>query len=382
MSDVSSAPTTIRRVEVYGYTLTYAHGDYVMSRDRVVNELESTVVRVVTNDGTEGYGETCPLGATYLPAFAEGALAALGLLAPAVVGADVSNTADLYHRMESELQGSGYAKSAIDMAGLDAMGRSAGLPVSALLGGRLQDDLPLYVAVPLDTPERMQAFVERERAGGIHHFQLKVGGRPEDDIERIAAVLAATETEDALIADANGAWQRQDALIVARAVEQLEASHRLRLEQPCRTLTACGSVRHSSSMPMVLDEVIVDLDALHRAVAADAMDHINLKIGRVGGLSRARVIRDIAVEHGLRLTIEDSWGGDIVSAAVSHLAAAVPQDQLFAVSFMNDWTLEHVAGYMPRSKAGRGPVPIRPGLGIDVDRDRLGDPLLVFDVDP
>jgi L-alanine-DL-glutamate epimerase-like enolase superfamily enzyme len=132
-------------------------------------------------------------------------------------------------------------------------------------------------------------------------------------------------------------------------------------------------------MPLVLDEVIVDLATLLRAVELEAMEHVNLKIGRVGGLGPARVIRDAAVDLGLRLTIEDSWGGDIVTAAVSHLAAAVPADQLFAVSFMNDWTLEHVARYEPRSQQGRGPVPTGPGLGIEVDLGMLGDPLLVAD---
>ena len=105
------------------------------------------------------------------------------------------------------------------------------------------------------------------------------------------------------------------------------------------------------------------------------MDQINLKIGRVGGLTRARLIRDAAVELGLRLMIEDSWGGDIVTAAVSHLAAGTPPEALFAVSFMNDWTMEHVAGYAPRSSAGRGPVPTGPGLGIEVDVAMLGAPL-------
>ena len=85
------SPTAISRVEVYGYTLTYAHGNYVMSKDRVVNQLDSTVVRVVTRNGISGFGETCPLGTTYLPAFSGGARAALGILAPAVVGADVAN---------------------------------------------------------------------------------------------------------------------------------------------------------------------------------------------------------------------------------------------------------------------------------------------------
>ena len=105
------------------------------------------------------------------------------------------------------------------------------------------------------------------------------------------------------------------------------------------------------------------------------MDHVNLKIGRVGGLTRARLMRDAAVDLGLTLTIEDSWGGDIVTAAVAHLAAGVPSGSLFAASFMNDWTLEHVAGYQPRSRDGLGPVPDGPGLGIDVDADRLGPPV-------
>jgi L-alanine-DL-glutamate epimerase-like enolase superfamily enzyme len=105
------------------------------------------------------------------------------------------------------------------------------------------------------------------------------------------------------------------------------------------------------------------------------MDQINLKIGRVGGLTRARMMRDVAVELGLRLLVEDTWGGDPVSAAVAHLAAGVPPDQLFAASFMNDWTQEHIAGYQPRSARGRGPVPTGPGLGIEIDESMLGKPL-------
>ena len=367
--------TSVARVEIYGYQLTYAHGDYVMSGGRVVNQLDSTVVRVVTEDGTSGFGETCPLGPTYLPAHSEGARAALPLLASALVGADVTNAADVQARMEVALQGSGYAKSALDTACWDAMGKATGLSVAQLLGGRLQERLPLYVAVPLGPPAEMQAFVERQRALGIHHFQLKVGGRPQEDVTRIAAVLAATGPEDALIADANGGWQRQDAMIIARQVERLDSSHRLRLEQPCATLEESLSVRRSTALPMVLDEVIVDLPSLMRAVELDAMEHVNLKISRVGGLSRARLIRDAAIDLGLRLTIEDSWGGDIVTAAVSHLAAGVPADQLFAVSFMNDWTLEHVAGYQPRGEGGWGPTPAGSGLGIGVDMEMLGDPL-------
>ena len=363
---------TIERIDVYGYDLTYAHGDYVMSSGREVTRLPSTVVRITTKDGAQGFGEACPLGSTYLPAFGEGARAALRELAPGLIGADATNLADIHRRMDARLRGHGYAKSALDVACWDAFGRLVGQPVSALLGGALQDELPLYVAIPLGPPERMAEFVTRERAGGVRNFQAKLGADPAEDAERVAAVIAATGPGDAVIGDANGGWRRQDAIIAARL---MEGSQRFRLEQPCPTLEECVAVRRLTTLPMVLDEVIVDEPTLVRAAGLDAMDQVNLKIGRVGGLLPARLMRDTAVSLGIRLMIEDSWGGDVVTAAVAHLAAGTPPDALFAVSYMNDWTMEHIAGYEPRSNRGLGPVPDGPGLGIEVDVTALGAPL-------
>jgi L-alanine-DL-glutamate epimerase-like enolase superfamily enzyme len=274
--------------------------------------------------------------------------------------------------MDGRLRGHEYAKSALDVACWDAFGRLVGRPVAALLGGMLQAELPLYVAIPLGPAARMAEFVTRERAGGIRNFQLKLGADPTEDAGRVAAVLAVTEDGDAVIGDANGGWHRQDAIVAARL---LADARRFRLEQPCPTLEECLAVRRLTTLPMVLDEVIVDLPTLVRAAGLDAMDHVNLKISRVGGLLPARLMRDAAVALGIRLTIEDSWGGDIVTAAVAHLAAGTPPDALFAVSYMNDWTLEHLAGYQPRSAGGRGPVPDGPGLGIAVDVSALGPPL-------
>ena len=370
MSEATDA--TIERIDVFGYELTYAHGDYVMSAGREVTRLPSTVVRITTTGGVEGFGEVCPLGSTYLPAFGEGARAALRQLAPALIGADATNLADIHRRMDGRLSGHGYAKSGLDVACWDAFGRLTGQPVSALLGGTLQDELPLYVAIPLGPPARMAEFVARERATGIRNFQAKLGADPADDAERVLAVLDATGPGDAVTGDANGAWHRQDAIMAARL---LEGAQRFRLEQPCPTLEECLAVRRLTTLPMVLDEVIIDQQTLVRAAGLDAMDQVNLKIGRVGGLLPARLMRDTAVSLGIRLMIEDSWGGDIVTATVAHLAAGTPPDALFAVSFMNDWTMEHIAGYQPRSRAGLGPVPTGPGLGIEVDVAVLGAPL-------
>ena len=319
---MGDSATVIDRVDIHGYDLTYAHGDYVMSSGRVVNVLPSTVVRVRTRGGLEGFGEACPLGSTYLPGFAEGARAALRELAPALIGVDAANLAAVNERMDAHPARPRVREER-------ARRRLLGHPRDARRASRWRrcsvarsrPAVPLYVAVPLGPPSEMQAFVERERAGGIHHFQLKLGGAPEDDRDRVAAVHAVTGPEDALIGDANGAWRRQDAIVAARLLGGFD---RLRLEQPCPTLEECLAVRRLTTLPMVLDEVITDLPTLVRAVAADAMDHVNLKIGRVGGLTKARLMRDAAVALGLTLTIEDSWGGDIVTAAVAHLAAGVP----------------------------------------------------------
>jgi len=88
-----------------------------------------------------------------------------------------------------------------------------------------------------------------------------------------------------------------------------------------------------------------------------------------------KLIRDLAVALGLRLTIEDTWGGDVITAAVSHLAASTPPETLFTVSFMNEWTHEHIGGYQPRPQLGVGSAPIGAGLGIEVDPQMLGAPL-------
>ena len=363
---------TITRVDVFGYDLSYVHGRYVMSGGRVIETLPSTVVRVTTSDGVEGFGEVCPLGPAYLPAHAGGALAALHELAPAVLGLDAGNLGAVNAAMDRALMGHGYAKSAIDTACWDALGRSVGRPVCDLLGGRLSENFPLYFAVPLASAEEMTAYVEARRAEGIHRFQLKLGADPYEDAARTRSVVEATGDEDIIVADANGGWGIQDAVVAARAMEDLE---RVFFEQPCSTFEECLIVRQRTTLPMILDECIRDVHSLLRAYEAKALEAFNLKISKVGGLTKAKLMRDLAVELGLRVTIEDAWGGDLVTAAVSQLAASTPPDTLFTVSFMNDWTNEHIAGHQPRSQSGFGSAPTEPGLGIDVDVEALGAPL-------
>ena len=362
----------IARVDVYAYRLTYVHGTYVMSGGRRIEGLDSVVVRVTTEDSIEGFGEVCPLGPAYLPGHSGGAIAALRELAPALVGVDACSLAEVDSVMDRALLGHRYAKSAVDVACWDVLGKTAGLPAATLLGGRRLERFPLYVAVPLGPADEMVSFVRARRDEGVHRFQLKLGADPYEDAERTRRVLQATSVDDVVIADANGGWRLQDAVVAARLLDGLD---RVFFEQPCPTLEECLIVRERTTLPMVLDEVISDVPSLLRAYEAKAMEAINLKISKVGGLTRARQVRDLAQELGLRLTIEDTWGGDVTTAAISHLAASTAPEALFTVSFMNDWTNEHIAGYEPRSSSGFGSAPLGPGLGVEVDTERLGPPL-------
>jgi cis-L-3-hydroxyproline dehydratase len=371
----SAEGCVLREVRVYSYDLSYAHGTYVMSQGREVSTLRSVVVAVTAQSGQTGYAEVCPLGTTYLPGFAGGVIAALEELGPAVLDVDVSSLASVGEAMGSALRGHGYAKSVLDTACWDLLGKMLNVPCHVLLGGLRQARFPLYIAVPLGRPEEMAEFTERARAGGIHRFQLKIGGDPAEDAERVRAVVEATSNEDVIVADANGGWRLQDATL---AVRMLDGLPRVRLEQPCPTIEECIVLRHRTSMSFVLDEVITDVASLLRCHQEGVMEAINLKISRVGGLAGARSIRDLAETLGLRLTIEDTWGGDLTTAAVSQLAASTSAEAFYAASFMNDWTLEHVAGHEPSSKNGWGGVAPGPGLGVHVDESLLGQPLRVY----
>jgi cis-L-3-hydroxyproline dehydratase len=362
-------------LDCFGYEVRYAHGEYVMSGGRAAQTQTGTLVRLRTDAGPDGWGEITPLGATYLPAFTDGVRAALRFLAPELLGLDPTNISAVRRAMDAALLGHQYAKSAVDIALWDLRGKAAGLPISALLGGVLQDDFPLYEAVPLGSPESMADFVRRRAAAGIGRFQLKVGNRPDEDAARTRAVVEAATDDTVVIADSNGGWNLLDARIAMNAMADLPVY----VEQPCRTTEDCVLAARHSALPLVLDESIVTLSDLYVAKNEAGAVSVNIKISRVGGLTAAARMREVMQELDLMVSVEDMWGGDVITAAVSHLAATTRPESLLMTSFFNDWTDGHVAGYRPRSVDGRGSAPTGPGLGIEVDVDALGAPLFTVD---
>ena len=358
----------INRILAYRVELPLHETTYKWSGGKSVAVFDSTIVRVETDAGIAGHGEVCPLGPFYLPAYAEGVRAGLRELGPHLLGEDPRQLTKLNRRMDAALKGHPYVKSGIDIACWDILGQVAGLPVSELLGGRYGEDFPLYRAISQESPEQMASRVAGYRAEGYRRFQLKVGGDPDVDIERIRAVAAQMQTGERLVADANTGWAQHEAVRVAKAVRDVDVY----LEQPCLTYEECLAVRRRCEHPFILDETIDDLGVLLRARADLAMDVVNLKISKLGGLTKIRQARDLCVSMGIAMTLEDSWGGDIATAAIAHLAHSTPPEFLFSTTDFNSYVTVSTATGAPIRMNGRLAASTAAGLGILPKMDVLG----------
>jgi L-alanine-DL-glutamate epimerase-like enolase superfamily enzyme len=362
----------ITRIRAYQVDLPLVEGSYKWSGGKSVNVFDSTVVEVTTDTGVVGYGEVCPLGPFYLPAYGPGVRAGIKALGPHLLGEDPLQLGNLNRRMDAALKGHAYVKSGIDMACWDILGKVAGQPVCTLLGGRYGDDFGLYRAISQEAPDAMAGRVAEYRAQGYRRFQLKVGGDPADDIARIRAVAAKLQPGDRLVADANTGWLMHDAMRVVRAVRDIDVY----IEQPCLSYEECLSIRRHCDHPFVLDEVIDSIDTLLRGHADGAMDVVNLKISKLGGLTKTKQARDLCVSLGIAMTLEDSWGGDIVTAAIAHLAHSTPIEFLFTATDFNSYVTVSIADGAPRRAKGRMAASTVPGLGVTPRMDVLGKPVL------
>ena len=361
----------IQSIRAYQVDLPLHEGSYKWSGGNAVSVFDSTVVEVTTDTGLSGWVEVCPLGPAYLPAYARGARTGIAEISPQLLGIDPLALGELNRRMDSAMRGHPYVKSAIDIACWDLLGQASGLPVATLMGGHVGESFALYRAISQESPEAMAKRIAQYRAEGYRKFQLKVGGDPDTDIERIRAAAAQLQRGDVLIADANTGWTQHAAMRVADAVRDVDVY----IEQPCLGYEECLAVRRHTNRPFILDEVIDGLDAVVRGIADQAMDLINLKISKVGGLTRARQIRDLCVSLGIALTIEDTWGGDITTAAIAHLAHSTPERFLFSSTDFNSYVTVSFADGAPQRQQGRLAASREPGLGVRPKMAVLGAPV-------
>ncbi len=364
----------ITGITVYQTGLPLKEGRYAWSNDNAVEVFDATVVAVHTDQGITGHGECTPLGSAYLPAYGPGVRTGIQEIGPRLLGHDPRDLAVLNRRMDAALKGHPYVKSAIDVACWDILGQASSQPLWRLLGGRQQEKVRLYRAISQEAPETMAAKIKRYKAEGYAKFQLKVGGDPDQDIQRIRECRAILDKSDLLVADANTGWTMHEAARVVAAVADLDVY----IEQPCATYAECLATRRRTPLPFVMDENIDSLEVLLRGLEDHAFDAINLKISKLGGLTKARLVRDLCIEAGIAMTIEDTWGGDIVTATIAHLAQSTPEEFLLSSTDFNSYGTRKIADGAPERQHGSMAAGDAPGLGCTPIMSELGAPIFTI----
>lgn len=357
----------IASISVYSADLTYAGDAYSFAGGRSHQVFPSVVVAITTDVGVVGYGEVSPCGPNYMPAYAEGIPSAIELLAPHIIGLDPRDTSVVYRKMNLELSGQQVAKAALDMACWDILGKATGLPVYTLLGGLQAESMPVHRIVPLADFSQMQESLEQFRSEGFRSIQIKLGHDVDQDVAMIRQLSDDRPSDELWVGDINGAWRRDEAIRFSHAVSDVD----LYLEQPSRSFDEVLSVRGRLIHPLKLDESLNSVEELQRAIREDAMDAISLKVSKFGGLTVSRVIRDICVDAGIPMTIEDAWGSSIATAAFAHLAASTPAKQLLNTTDLDNYNTTKLAEGGPVVRNGRMFMNDRPGLGVEPDFEML-----------
>lgn len=367
----------IKKIELYQQDLPYSGGVYTLSGGREYRSFDASYVRIETDTGLEGWGESTPFGSTYIAAHALGARAGISEIAPYLLERDPRQVDRMNDAMDEALVGHNHAKSAIDLALWDVFGKSVNMPVCDLLGGSTGQRLPVISSIYAGSPEDMRARVADHRARGYLGHSVKIGamdheGGPALDAERIAACLADRQPGEFFLVDANGGLTPETAL---RMLRMLPDGLDFVLEAPCRTWRETLSLRQRCSVPIAVDELVQLDEDVAQIVAQDLADGIGLKVSKAGGLTHGRRQRDICLASGLTMSVQDTVGSTIAFSAIAHLGATVPQRHLRGILDCRDMVSIETAQFDAPVEQGGVLVPDAPGLGITVNRDLMGDPL-------
>ena len=337
-----------------------------------ITEHQLVLVRVRDGEGREGLGEAA-LILNYGEETQAGVCRVIEQdLAPQLIGHDPRAFEAVVTRMERRIKLNFYAKAAIEMACVDLAAKAAGLPASALFGGRVRDRLPVLLVLGTGSAEKDIAEAEGKLDQRLHNlFLVKIGhGEPAEDVGRAVAVKRALGDRASVRVDVNQRW---DELTANRWIAALEDGGIDVIEQPIaasniegmRRLTERFAVTIMADEPI---ETIADAFAFARIGAADAF---SLKVTKHGGLLNTRKVAAIAEAGGVSLFGGSMIESGIGTAASAQLFATLPSlhwgCQLFGPLLLKDDIAQERAGYQDFHLT----VPEGPGFGVAVDEEKL-----------
>lgn len=365
----------ITRIDVFRVELPYLGQVYRLSCGREYTSFDATIVRITTQNGIEGWGESTPFGSSYIAAHALGVRAGIAEIAPKLIGLDPRMVDRINDAMDAALIGHEHAKTALDVACWDIFGKWAGLPCCDLLGGRTDGSMSIIDSIPVDEPEVMRRHVADFRAKGYRGHSIKVEGEPVSDAARIASALTDKQPGEFFIVDANGGLTVETAL---RMLRLLPGGLDFVLEAPCATWRECISLRRRTNIPIVFDELATHDASIIQVIAEDAAEGIGLKISKAGGLTKGRRQRDMCIAAGYTISVQETCGSDIAFAAIVHLGQTVPERYLRCVLENRDMVTVKTADGAFDVHNGCVAAPSTPGLGISPRLDVLGEPVASY----
>lgn len=337
---------------------------------RSTTEIDTLIVEIESDDGVRGFGE-CPQVWQVTGESVVGAEACVtGPLRSRLLGADPADTVELLRSIRQAVAGNGGAKAAIDVAVHDLVARAAGLPLVQLLGGR-QREIRTDASLSVGDPATMAASATERIHAGFRSLKLKVGSRS-DDIETVLAVRRAVGPDVHIRIDANQGWTVGESIRTIRALEDAGADIEF-VEQPIIAHDYSGLARVSAAVdtPVMADESIYRVPDLIELIRRSAVDLINVKLAKCGGLAVGKTLLECAREAGIGTMVGSMMESAVGVSAAACLAAAVGTTVIADLDAAW-WLRQPVDGLTYDSGILR--LSDRPGLGIEDITDLYPQP--------
>ena len=287
---------------------------------RTVDCVNDIIVRIVTEDGQEGFGEAPPTAVITGDTKASVKGAIEEFIAPNLVGMDIENLDGVMEKLHGCILKNTSAKAAVDMAVYDLFAKSCKKPLYKVLGGsEIETDLTISV----NGIDEMVKDSLRAVDQGFGILKIKVGKEGLKDVERIRAIRQAVGPSVRLRIDANQGWSPKEAVRIIRKMEDLGIEMDL-VEQPVNAHDFQG-MRYVTSQvytPILADESVFSVEDAIRIIQKRAADLINIKLMKTGGIYQALKICGIAESFGVECMIGCMLESKIAVSAAAHLAAA------------------------------------------------------------